>query len=466
MAVDWHEVSLGEVCSIQGGYAFKSKDFSGSGVPVAKIKNVRKGFVDIQEADYVSHTIAASAKDYYVRHGDVLISMTGSGPNAPASIVGRVALHSGADEAFLINQRVGRFRPVDSDKINLRYLYFLFSQAVMQDHLVSIATGSANQVNISARQIMGIKVKLPPIYEQVAISHILGTLDDKIELNRQINTTLESMAQALFKSWFVDFDPVIDNALAAGNDIPDALQAKAAKRKALGANRKPLPDGLQQQFPDRFVFTEAMGWVPDGWKSGVVSDLCLKIQNGGTPKKDIAEYWINGTIPWLTSGEVRQTIADGAQQCIADAGLANSSAKWLPEGATVVAMYGATAGQVAYVSSPLTTNQAVCGLIPKEGYRYFVYLALERLVKELANQARGSAQQNISKGIIENTKCLCPPKEMAEQFSVIIDQLFSRWIANLRANSSLSGLRDTLLPKLLSGELRIPEAEKQLAEAL
>ena len=109
------------------------------------------------------------------------------------------------------------------------------------------------------------KVYLPPINEQEGIVEVLGTLDDKIELNRQMNATLEAMAQALFKSWFVNFDPVIDNALAAGNPIPDALQKRAEVRRALGDRRKPLPADIEQHFPDRFVFSEEMGWIPEGW---------------------------------------------------------------------------------------------------------------------------------------------------------------------------------------------------------
>ena len=107
-------------------------------------------------------------------------------------------------------------------------------------------------------------VDIPPLSEQKAIAHILGSLDDKIELNRRMNTTLEGMAQALFKSWFVDFDPVIDNALAAGNPIPEELAERAeVRRKALAdgtANRK-----AAKQFPAAFQLTEEMGWIPEGW---------------------------------------------------------------------------------------------------------------------------------------------------------------------------------------------------------
>ena len=111
-----------------------------------------------------------------------------------------------------------------------------------------------------------------------AIAHILGSLDDKIELNRRMNETLEAMAQALFKSWFVDFDPVIDNALAAGNTIPDELKEKAAIRQGLGDKRKSLPDDIRRLFPSEFAYTEEMGWIPKGWE---VSKVGQKVEITG-----------------------------------------------------------------------------------------------------------------------------------------------------------------------------------------
>jgi len=136
-------------------------------------------------------------------------------------------------------------------------------------------------------------------------------------------------------------------------------------------------------------------------------------------------------------------------------GLESSSAKWLPAGATVVAMYGATAGQVAFLAMPLTTNQAICGLIPKKQYRFFNYLALENRVSLLANQARGSAQQNISKGIIEDTNVIIPTSYIASAFDGLLGPYFDKWITNLKFQTTLMRTRDTLLPKLLSGELHI-----------
>jgi len=452
--------------------------------------------------------------------------------------------------------------------------------------------------------------------EQKAIAHILGSLDDKIELNRRMNETLEAMAQALFKSWFIDFDPVLDNAILSGNPIPDELDERAEIRRAILAQNQPsppaplpevegsndshvqrvqyrggfefsglletarelrqkqtpaeeimwallrnrklmglkfrrqhqfgeyiadfycheaklvieldgkiheqkiakdkkrdaymqaigltvlrfanedflsdpeailnkianalpdekssspsgrgggegLPDHIRQLFPSEFEHTEEMGWIPKGWKVGPISKLCEKVQNGGTPNRSKSEYWDDGIIPWLTSGEVRQTIVVRTENFISEAGLKNSSAKWLPFGATVVALYGATAGQVALVASEMTTNQAVCGLIPKENYTFFNYLALERGVSSLANQARGSAQQNISKGIVEDTKVVIPAGVITEKFETECQPIFSKWIHNLSADLALSRTRNTLLPQLLSGEMRIPEAEKLVEE--
>ncbi|MGP4847078.1 restriction endonuclease subunit S, partial [Marinobacter sp. 1Y8] len=143
-------------------------------------------------------------------------------------------------------------------------------------------SGSAVQ-SLNRNHIHPIEISIPPLPEQKAIAHILGSLDDKIELNRQMNETLEAMAQALFKSWFVDFDPVIDNALAAGNAIPDEFMERAEQRKA--TERKDNSD-IQSLFSDEFEFTEEMGWIPRGWLVKNSGDL-FDVRDGthDSPKK-------------------------------------------------------------------------------------------------------------------------------------------------------------------------------------
>jgi type I restriction enzyme S subunit len=249
-----------------------------------------------------------------------------------------------------------------------------------------------------------------------------------------MNATLEAMARALFQSWFVDFDPV---------------RAKMDGRRPAG-----MDETTAALFPEHLA-DSALGHMPVGWKTAKIQDCCAEIQNGGTPRRNEPRFWDGGDIPWLASGEVRQPIVTGTESFITEEGLAESSAKWVPPFSTLVALYGATAGQVAFTSSPVTTNQAVCALIPKKGFAFFNYLTMRAAAAELENKAVGSAQQNISKGIVEETQVALPPTALVERFAEVARPLFERWISNLQQSRTLAALRDTLLPKLLSGELSV-----------
>ncbi|NTU74478.1 hypothetical protein HGB07_10235, partial [Candidatus Roizmanbacteria bacterium] len=154
----------------------------------------------------------------------------------------------------------------NSKKCNTKFLYYFLTQKSVVEKLQTIAENSTSAYpSIRPSDIESLDITLPSLPEQRAIAHILGSLDDKIELNRRMNETLEAMAHTLFKSWFIDFDPVIDNALAAGNTIPEELQLRAAMRESLGDSRKPLPEDVRVLFPDEFTFTDGMGWIPKGW---------------------------------------------------------------------------------------------------------------------------------------------------------------------------------------------------------
>ena len=494
MGSEWNIYLLEDVCEFTNGFAFKSTDYVAASehtVEVFRMGYIERGggFKEDSTPVFVPKDYGKSLEKFYLRNSDITIAMTDMKDRV--AILGNTAWISD-DYRFVLNQRVGRIRVQRLDLIDPRFLYYYTNWEPHVSYLRSMAN-SGVQVNLGTAAIKGAELLVPNLNAQQKISSVLGSLDDKIALNRQINTTLESMAQALFKSWFVDFDPVIDNALAAGNEIPDELAARAARREALhqqtnettnkttgatdavsveqarpdtGLSEQRLPPEIQQLFPDRFVFTEEMGWVPEGWGVKSVRDVCSKVQNGGTPKRDVSEYWENGDIPWLASGEVRQDIVIKTEQKISELGLINSSAKWLPALSTVVAMYGATAGEVSFIAEKLTTNQAVCGLIPKSGVEYYLYLAMSRITTELANQARGSAQQNISKGIIEQTKVIEPLSTVLAEFNRIVAPKFSKRIENLKQIDCLANLRDSLLPKLLSGQITIPDAEQQLAEVL
>ena len=462
------EIRLGDVAKVQGGFAFKSKDFELVGTPVVKIKNVRKRDVDLTEVDCVSEDVARRCSNFYVRKGDVLISMTGSGPNAPASIVGRVARHTGEDADFLINQRVGRIVNKDTQKLDLRYLYYFLSQFTVQDYLVSIATGSANQVNISAAQIESLNVPLPVLDIQKAIAHILGTLDDKIELNRQMNATLEAMAQALFKSWFVDFDPVIDNALAAGNTIPEPLQAKAEVRAALGDKRKPLPEEIQKQFPSSFVFSEEIGWIPEGWEVKQAQDVATITIGKTPPRKET--HWFSekreGNLVWVSIRDMGNSgvfINDSSEYLVPES-VSKYNVKVIPKG-SVLLSFKLTLGRVAIAESELTTNEAIAHFVsPKLGLnKGYIYCYLSSFDFGCLGSTSSIATAVNSK-LIKAMPFIVPNKDSLRSFEKTATEWFSRMALLDYQTDSLISLRNTLLPKLLSGELRIPDAEKLVAD--
>lgn len=474
MGSDWKEYSLGELIKLQGGFAFKSKDFSEEGVPVAKIKNVRHGYVDLSDSAKVIPEYVPKAENYFIKHGDILISMTGSGPQQPNSIVGRVARHDGFDDEFLINQRVGRFLIKDQERIDQRFLYYFLSRNEIQWHLVSIATGSANQVNISGNQIESIKAKFPPLPEQKAIAHILGSLDDKIELNRQQNETLEQMAQALFESWFVHFDPVIDNALAAGHAIPEPYQLHAQNRQALGDRRKPLPDQIQQAFPSRFTYTDELGWMPEGWKIQKLDEISDKISKGTTPRKSDV-IGLQENVPFL---KVRDISDDGkininSLDLIPEEVSSKQLKRSILRTADILFTIAGTIGRVTILPHELdqsNCNQAIAFIRLKDQERHLElidqHMKSERIQNEVEMSIVQAVQANVSLGTLGKLKVIIPDDGVLENWLDKITPTYKRTLEINKEMQILSSLRDTLLPQLISGKLRVPEAEKIASDLL
>lgn len=332
---------------------------------------------------------------------------------------------------FNAYQRTYVITPIDKSVVSVRWLYFRIKHVTSE--LQQMSVGTATKF-LTKKILDAYEVQLPPIEEQERQAKILWDLQNKLDLNAKTNQTLEQMAKAIFKSWFVDFDPV--------------------KAKMNGEQPEGMDAATASLFPDKLVESE-LGLIPEGWEIKPIKDLCTKVQNGGTPKRNEKSYWDDGTIPWLTSGEVRQSIITAVENRITQLGLDKSSAKWVPELSTLVALYGATAGEVSLTSIPLTTNQAVCALMPKKEHQWYNYLQLKNRVAELAGKAVGSAQQNISKGLVESTEVLSVPESLLETFNSQVENLFRLRICNLNENVELAKLRDTLLPKLLSGEIEL-----------
>lgn len=436
-ADEWIEKTIGEapIHIGDGNYSSKypkSSEFVPAGVPFISASDMNCGRIRSQNFRYISKQQHEELQKGHLCTGDVIIVTRGNG-------IGNVAFVDQDFHDANINAQLVLLR-ADEKELHNRFLYYLLSSKEFNDELIRYGSGSA-QPQIPIGSLVKILIRYPGIEEQRAIAHILGTLDDKIELNRRMNETLEAMARAFFRSWFVDFDPV---------------RAKAEGRET------GLPKHLANLFPDSFEDSE-LGKIPRGWGVGEIQDCCAQIQNGGTPKRNDPRYWVGGNIPWLASGEVRQPIVTATEGFITESGLTESSAKWVPAYSTVIALYGATAGQVSLVSSPLTTNQAVCAMVPKKDFAFFNYLSMRAATSDLESKAVGSAQQNISKGIVQETQVILPPTPVIERFAMLVGPLFDQWIANLCQSRTLDALRATLLPKLISGEVSVAGIEAESA---
>ncbi|WP_123727964.1 restriction endonuclease subunit S [Pseudomonas protegens] len=330
-----------------------------------------------------------------------------------------------------------------NERANTRYLQYSLLGTDISGYLTGAVMPKLTQGNMNK-----IELKCPPLHIQDDIVDVLGSLDDRITLLRETNTTLEVIARALFKSWFVDFDPV--------------------RAKSEGLEPEGMDAATAALFPDSFEETE-LGLAPKGWMVGNLAECCDRIESGGTPKRTVPEYWI-GEVPWLTSGEVRSPIVFDTKEKISDLGVKDSSAKLWPQGTTVLAMYGATAGEACLLAESSTANQACCGLIPKICNRAFLFMCVRREREVLASKSSGSAQQNLNKGLVSSHKILLAPDSILKSYESVAGALLDVWIENERQAKTLTQLRDTLLPRLISGQLRLPEAtaatEKFLSEVI
>ena len=318
---------------------------------------------------------------------------------------------------------------------------------------------------------------------QKKIAEILGTIDNKIALNRQINTTLESMAQALFKSWFVDFDPVIDNALAAGNEIPDELAARAARREALrqqtnkttgatdaasseealpetGLSEQRLPPEIQQLFPDRFVLTEEMGWVPEGCEITTIGDA-VETTGGGTPSTKNPDFWEGGVHPFCTPKDMSQLtswVLMDTERHLTDDGVNKISSGQLPKG-TVLMSSRAPIGYLAISDVPVSVNQGVIALLPNTVFGPLYLLNwLHANLGAIMDRANGSTFLEISKKNFRPIPFLIPSYDVAKAFNEQAKAIQQKLLLLAEETVSLTNLRDSLLPKLLSGQITIPDA--------
>jgi type I restriction enzyme, S subunit len=373
-------------------------------------------FIDKIHADELSNVI--------IQSGDILLNITGDS-------VARVCQVPEEIIPARVNQHVAIIRPNKED-LDARYLRYFLISPQMQQKMLAFAAAGATRNALTKGMIESFDVPAPPLPEQRAIARILGSLDDKIELNRRMNETLEALARTLFKSWFVDFDPV---------------RAKAEGREPAGMDAE-----TAALFPDSFEETE-MGETPKGWDVQKISKFCT-LGRGASPRP-INDY-MNGEVPWIK---------------IADATAA--SGPFLFETKEKVKIAGAEKSVAVVPGDLILSNSATCG-VPMfvelhgcihDGWLYFrnfssiskIYFfhVLVELAEHLVHIADGSVQKNLNTNLVGQQNVLVPPKALVDAF----DAQSSVWLDKMRQNGlesrTLAELRDLMLPKFLSGEIRV-----------
>jgi restriction modification system DNA specificity domain protein len=402
MMGEWKKYKLKDVCTILGDglhgtpiYDDKGEFFFING------NNLKDGRISIKnDTKRVPYSEANKYKKP-LNNRTILVSINGT--------IGNVAKYR--DEKCILGKSACFFNV--KENVDLNFIYYVVANQQFKNTITQLATGTTIK-NVSLETMRNYTFCIPPLSIQKHIGKILSSFDAKIELNRRINDNLEQQAQALFKSWFVDFDPFKDG---------------------------------------KFVESE-LGRIPEGWRVERLGSVC-KCLLGGTPSRNKEEYW-NGKIAWINSGEINEFRITKPSEYITQEGLKKSATKLLPKKTTVLAITGATLGQVSLLEINSCANQSVIGLLENEDiFHEYIYPLIKNRIDDLCSHMTGGAQQHINKNNVEQLEILIPPKKILVEYKQIATPIYSL-ISNICFESQkISKLRDSLLPRLMSGELKL-----------
>lgn len=399
MVENWKTFKLGDLIEVQNGYAFKTEEFADKGTPIIKIKNITPPRISFNDTVYYNGNIDDKLKPFVIRKNDILISLTGSNFNQIASAVGKVGKYK-YDFPSLLNQRVGKLYSKNESFFNDDFLYYFISRPETQIDLVSSAGGSGNQANISPKQIKNLDIKIPDVTTQFRIASILTSLDDKIELNLQMNKTLEAISQAIFKEWFVDF-------------------------------RFPGFDG------------ELVDGLPKGWRSGKLGEIIKNFDSKRVPVSSQERAKRKGIYPYYGAASLMDYI---------DNYLFDGTFLLMGEDGSVIDDNGYPVLQ--YVWGKFWVNNHAHVIQGSDSFSTeYIYILLQRT--QISNIVTGAVQPKINQGNLNGIGCTIPDAVSLKEFNKLVLPLFERVKVNHDENIILTSVRDTLLPKLMTGKIRV-----------
>lgn len=406
VSMEWKEVRLGDVCDLIAGFAFKAKDFGEFPTKVIKIGDIKPPFVDYvgQVGVDISNYDINRLSKYTVKYGDYVLAMTGA-------TIGKVGKYISKNFSY-INQRVLKFSPkqnVDADYIN-----YIICSNIFAKYVVNYVDSESAQPNISASTISKFAFQIPSEKDdQRRIASILSSLDRKIELNNKINADLEEMAQAIFKNWFVDFEPFKDG---------------------------------------KFVDSE-LGMIPEGWKVGRLTEIA-SYMNGLAMQKFPPEN-DEDSLPVLKIKELGQGFCGpDSDRCSC-----NIKDECKVHNGDVIFSWSGTLLVDVWCGGDCGLNQHLFKVTSKEYPKWFYYYWTKHHLQEFIHIAKDKAvtMGHIKRGHLEEALVAIPDNDSMERAHELFEPILSKMISLRLENSRLSLLRDTLLPRLMSGELEVPE---------
>ena len=461
MKSEWPTVTLSEVCETITDGAHFSPVEDPDGLPMASVKDMTRFGIEVSSCKRIPKDDFEMLKRQgcMPRMGDVLIAKDGN------SALDTVCVHKLEEEIVLLSS-VAILRP--NKRIDSLFLkYYLESPATRNLLKDGFRSGSAIP-RVVLKDFRRAPVTLPPLPEQRAIAAVLGALDDKIELNRRMNATLEGLARALFRSWFVDFDPVrakMDRRHNVGAGLVPAPEGPAQEGNHKGL---PLPPAIDALFPDEMEVGEDGGERPRGWGITTIGNLA-RIVGGSTPSTKEPRFWNDGKYYWTTPKDLSSLTVPvllGSERKITDQGLKQISSGLLPQG-TVLLSSRAPIGYLAISEVPTAVNQGFIAMLPNEGVsNVFLMRWAEMAHDDIVARANGSTFLEISKTNFRPIELLVPPDEIMAAFDRVARPLHERIVINERQSRTLAALRDGLLPGLMSGAVRVTQTEEAMTRAL
>jgi type I restriction enzyme S subunit len=390
---DYRELDFGEIAEIQTG-PFGSQlvkdEYVDGGIPVITVENIKDFRIENFTYPSVTKEKSAELKRYFIEKGDIIFSRVGS--------VDLSALVEEEQDGWIISSRMLRARLKHAAKAE--YVAYYLQQSKVRRFINAIAVG-ATMPSINTSILESIPIRLPPLEVQEAIAEVLSSLDDKIDLLKRQNKTLEGMAEALFRQWFIE---------------------------------------------------EAQ----DDWEIIVLPDLCTRLGSGGTPSTTVKEYY-EGEVNWFTTKELSDDFTLRSEKMITQEAVRESATRVFPKNTIMLAIYAApTVGRLGILTSNGCFNQATCGFVARDEVGHeFIFTLLKNQRQELNQLATGTAQQNLSVKKIKDFGIPLPDVRRISEWRDICRSMFQKWELNVHEISLLESQRDTLLPKLMSGEVRV-----------